>query len=61
MGYSIACKDAGVDCDWTDHEETKEELMAKLAAHAKSVHDYTDEQLADPEMAKQIESIIKPD
>jgi predicted small metal-binding protein len=59
MGYSIACKDAGVDCDWTGREETKEQLMAAMAKHAKEVHSYTDEQLADPELAKQIDAVIK--
>lgn len=61
MGYSIACKDAGVDCDWTGRSETKEDLMAALATHAKEVHDYTDEQLNDPELAGKIESVIKSD
>jgi predicted small metal-binding protein len=61
MGYSVACRDAGVDCDWTGHEDSTEKLMGAVAKHAKSVHGYTDEQLNDPELAAKIESVIKTD
>ena len=35
MTKSIKCFDVGVDCDWKASAETEEELMKKIAAHAK--------------------------
>ncbi len=61
MGFSIACKDTGVDCNWTARGETREELMTAVATHGKEVHSYTDEQLNDPEMAEKIQSLVKED
>jgi predicted small metal-binding protein len=61
MSYSVACKDIGVDCDWKGSSETKGELMALAANHAKEVHEYTDEQVNDPEFVGQIESVLVAD
>jgi len=61
MGYSLACKDLGVDCNWTARGETKEELVTAAAKHAKEVHDYTDEQLNDPGLNEKIQALIKSD
>ena len=35
MTKSIKCSDVGVDCDWGATAQTEEELMKKIAAHAK--------------------------
>lgn len=35
MAKSIKCSDVGVDCDWGATAQTEEELMKKIAAHAK--------------------------
>jgi len=38
MAKSISCKDVGMDCDFTAHAETMDELMRAAAAHAKEAH-----------------------
>ena len=41
MKYEVityACKDVGVDCDWSASAETEEELLAKIEVHAKEAH-----------------------
>lgn len=55
----MACRDLGVDCSYVAHGETEEELIADIAKHAKEVHEYTDEQLEDPEMMKKVKAAIK--
>ena len=35
MTKSIKCSDVGVDCDWGATAQTEEELMKKIAMHAK--------------------------
>lgn len=35
MTKSIKCSDVGVDCDWGTTAPTEEELMKKIAEHAK--------------------------
>ncbi len=35
---TYACKDVGVDCDWSASAETEEELLAKIEVHAKEAH-----------------------
>jgi predicted small metal-binding protein len=34
------CKDIGVDCSFKAKAKTEEELMAKIAEHAKGTHNY---------------------
>ena len=41
------------------HSETMEELKADLFAHAKAVHNYTDEQLKDPNMLAEVNRLVK--
>ena len=36
--YGFKCKDIGMDCDFTASAKTKEELMPKIAEHAKNAH-----------------------
>lgn len=59
MGLKLACMDLGLDCPYIARGETMEELMADGAKHGKEVHGYTDEQLNDPEMIKQIKEAVK--
>ena len=59
MGYSLACRDTGVDCPFVAQAETEEEVLSKAGKHAKEVHGYTDEQLNDPKVIEQIKAVIK--
>ncbi|UCF59598.1 MAG: DUF1059 domain-containing protein [Candidatus Bathyarchaeota archaeon] len=38
MAKILRCRDVGVDCDHVIRAETEEELMKKVAEHAKTVH-----------------------
>ncbi len=38
MGYTIGCRDVGVNCDFVAEAKTEEELFDKVAEHGKSVH-----------------------
>ncbi len=38
MTKEIRCRDVGVDCDWVASGETEEEIMKKVAEHAKKAH-----------------------
>jgi predicted small metal-binding protein len=59
MGFSFACRDVGVACDFVARGETEEEVFAQAAKHAKRVHGYTDAQINDPKMQKQVKEAIK--
>lgn len=60
MAYTLACRDAGeTTCPFVARGETKEEVIAQTAKHAKEVHGYTDEQLNDPKMMEEMKAIIK--
>ncbi len=56
MTKSISCSDAGKDCGWSATAETEEELMNKVAEHAKAEH--KDMEIT-PEVVAKIKSIIK--
>jgi len=38
MTKVVHCRDVGFDCDGVVRAETEEEVLAQVAAHAKSVH-----------------------
>ena len=59
MAYTIACRDAGVACDYVAKGETEEEVMSEAAKHVKAVHGYTDEQLNDPKFVEDTKKLIK--
>jgi predicted small metal-binding protein len=59
MGYTLACKDLGMDCSYVAKAENEEELMSKAVEHGKKVHGYTDEQLKDPELLKKVKAAVK--
>lgn len=41
MTFRIGCKDVGVDCGFTAEAATEEELLKKVAQHAKDAHGMT--------------------
>ena len=45
LGYTVACRAFGNDCDYIVRGETMEELMANGAKHVIEVHDHTAEQI----------------
>ena len=59
MGFTLACKDTGVDCPHIVEGETMDEIFADAAKHAKDVHGYTDEQLKDPKMMEMMKALVK--
>ena len=59
MAFTLACKDAGVDCPYVARGETEEEVLQEAAKHVKEVHGYTDEQLSDPKFLEESRRLIK--
>ncbi|KAF5418962.1 MAG: DUF1059 domain-containing protein [Methanosarcinales archaeon] len=59
MAYKLACKDMGIECPFVAQGKTMDELMGNAAKHGKEVHGYTDEQLKDPKMQKEIKAAVK--
>ncbi len=59
MAYTLACRDAGVNCDFVARGETKEEVLAEGFKHVKEEHGYTDEQLNDPKFLEEAKQLIK--
>jgi predicted small metal-binding protein len=51
----IRCRDAGVDCAFVAQAATTEELMKKVAEHARKDHGYTD---IPPEMVEKVKKLI---
>jgi predicted small metal-binding protein len=45
LGYTVACRAFGNDCDYIVHGETIEELMEQGIRHVKEVHGHTDAQI----------------
>ena len=60
MGYTMACKDTGTDCDAVLRGETMDELQGKIAEHGKSVHDMDLANMPE-EQKKGLMSLIKQD
>jgi predicted small metal-binding protein len=56
MTKSISCADTGADCSWSTTAETEEELMNKVAQHAKEDHEGLE---VTPELVAEIKSHIK--
>ncbi len=59
MAYTLACRDAGVDCPYVAQGETEEEVMAEGEKHVKAVHGFTDEQVKDPKFIEENKKLIK--
>jgi predicted small metal-binding protein len=58
MAYTLACKDAGVDCPYVARGETEEQMLEDGIKHVKETHGYTDENLT-PEFMAEIKSLVK--
>ena len=56
MTKSISCADAGADCSWSTTAETEEEILSKVAQHAKEDHPELE---VNPELVAKIKSLIK--
>jgi predicted small metal-binding protein len=56
MTKSISCADAGADCSWSTTAETEEEILNKVAQHAKEDHPELE---VNPELVAKIKSLIK--
>ena len=56
MTKSISCADVGSDCGWSTTAETEEDLMNKVAEHAKEEHKDLE---VTPEVVAKIKSHIK--
>jgi len=56
MAKMLRCRDVGVDCDAVIQAETEEELMKKVAEHAKTVHGMTE---ISPDLAAKVKAAIK--
>ncbi len=56
MAKTFACKDIGLECDFKADAESEEELMQKIAEHAKAAHDM--EQIDEGTMEK-VKAAIK--
>ena len=56
MTKSISCADAGADCAWSTTAETEDEIMEKVAQHAKEEHQGME---VTPELVAKIKSHIK--
>ncbi len=52
---TLHCSDAGFDCKAVIHAATNEEVLKQAAVHVKEVHNLT----ATPELARQLETLIK--
>ena len=59
MGFTLACKDAGVDCPYVARGETIEEVLEDGKKHVKEAHSYTDEQVNAPEFIEESKALIK--
>jgi predicted small metal-binding protein len=55
---SLACRDAGFDCDRIVRGETEEEIMKSVSEHAMKVHNMKPEDLT-PELMEKIKSLIR--
>ena len=57
----IACRDVdpSISCPFVAQGATMEEATATLAKHAKTVHNYTDEQLNDTKTMKAVKKAAK--
>jgi predicted small metal-binding protein len=51
----VHCNDLGFDCDGVVRSESEEELLEKVADHARNVHDVT----VTDEMVRQVRTVIR--
>src|SRR5262245_25160138 len=56
MAKVLECRDVGFDCDGVVKAETEQEVLAKAAEHAKTVHNIT---TIPPEVLEKVRSVIR--
>ncbi len=56
MSKVMKCQDVGLDCSFQAKGETEQEVMQKVADHAKKDHNITD---ISPELAAKVKSVIR--
>lgn len=56
MAKTFKCADAGNECSWSATAESEDELMKKVAEHAKTAHPGME---VTPELVEKIKSQIK--
>ncbi len=54
--FSFACRDIGMDCNFTTSSADKNALMKQIAEHARTAHNI---QQIDAELQKKIDAAIK--
>ena len=61
MGLKLACRDLepNLTCPYVARGENMEEVQVDRTQHAKTVHNYTDDQLNDPKMVAAIKAGVK--
>jgi predicted small metal-binding protein len=59
VAYTLACRDAGVDCPHVAQGDTEEEALQAGLQHVKAAHGFTDEQLSDPTFIEESRKLIK--
>ncbi len=55
MSKVMKCHDVGLDCSFEAKGETEQEVMQKVAEHAKKDHNITE---ISPELAAKVKSVI---
>jgi predicted small metal-binding protein len=55
MAKVLRCRDVGMDCDYSAHGETEEEIMKQAAEHVRTVHGMED---VPPEVAEKVRAAI---
>lgn len=56
MAKEYTCRDVGVDCDWQARGNTIEEVLQKIAEHAKSAHGMNE---IPPELVAKVQAAIR--
>jgi predicted small metal-binding protein len=56
MTLVVNCRDIGFDCDGVVRAETEDELLQKVAEHAKSIHNLDE---VTPEIVEKVKSVIR--
>lgn len=59
MAYVFTCQDIGVNYPFVANGETVDEVIAEASKHAKEAHGYTDNQLNDTQLMKEVKAAIK--
>jgi predicted small metal-binding protein len=56
MGKALKCSDIGFDCGWEAKAETEDDLLGKVAEHAKMHHGMEE---VTPEVLQKVKSVIR--